>query len=222
MNRRPCRIAAFYNAGQLVTVLGYWRSLPVREIVSEWPLRPRAPDLADASDAIRRVQAKLAGCDLPPVLGHADWEAQNMRWRHGEAHAVHDWDGLAWLPEAAIAGSAAGIFAQPGQDSTRAARKLRSLPSRLRKRTRRPLLALRDGDRLGGEHLGSSPQRSRRTGLQRPKPNYEQSESTTSRTTRPSRRLSGCTNPFPPRHASGSFPNTGPGDSLEPPRQRHP
>jgi Ser/Thr protein kinase RdoA (MazF antagonist) len=65
-------------------------------------------------DATRRVQAKLAGCDLLPVLGHADWEAQNMRWRSGEAHAVHDWDGLAWLPEAAIAGSAAGIFASHG------------------------------------------------------------------------------------------------------------
>jgi hypothetical protein len=45
-------------------------------------------------DAIRRVQAKLAGCDLQPVLGHADWEAQNIRWRHGEPHVVHDWDGL--------------------------------------------------------------------------------------------------------------------------------
>jgi len=65
-------------------------------------------------DAIRRVQAKLAGCDLQPVLGHADWEAQNIRWRNGEAHVVHDWDSLAWLPEAAIAGSAAGIFASHG------------------------------------------------------------------------------------------------------------
>jgi Ser/Thr protein kinase RdoA (MazF antagonist) len=70
--------------------------------------------LAWIEDATRLVQAKLAGCDLPPVLGHADWEAQNIRWQHGEAHAVHDWDGLAWLPEAAIAGSAAGIFASHG------------------------------------------------------------------------------------------------------------
>ena len=38
-----------------------------------------------------------------------------MRWRNGEAHAVHDWDSLAWLPEAAIAGSAAGIFASHGE-----------------------------------------------------------------------------------------------------------
>jgi Ser/Thr protein kinase RdoA (MazF antagonist) len=80
------------------------------------PQRPApAPVPAWIEDATRRVQAKLAGCDLPPVLGHADWEAQNMRWRHGEAHAVHDWDGLAWLPEAAIAGSAAGIFASHGR-----------------------------------------------------------------------------------------------------------
>jgi aminoglycoside phosphotransferase (APT) family kinase protein len=46
-------------------------------------------------DTTRRVQAKLAGCDLPPVLGHADWEAQNMRWRNDEPRAVHDWDSLA-------------------------------------------------------------------------------------------------------------------------------
>jgi hypothetical protein len=65
-------------------------------------------------DTTGRVQAKLAACDLPPVLGHADWQAQNIRWRHGEAHAVHDWDGLAWMPEAAIAGTAAGIFAIHG------------------------------------------------------------------------------------------------------------
>jgi len=83
-----------------------WDAMPERHAAAAVPTW--------IEDATRRVQAKLAGCDLPPVLGHADWEAQNMRWRHGEAHAVHDWDGLAWLPEAAIAGSAAGIFASHG------------------------------------------------------------------------------------------------------------
>ena len=88
----------------------------------EWVRWDATPELdataavpAWIDDAIRRVQAKLAGCDLPPVLGHADWEAQNIRWRNGEAHVVHDWDSLAWLPEAAIAGSAAGIFASHGK-----------------------------------------------------------------------------------------------------------
>jgi len=86
-----------------------WDAMPERHAAAAVPTW--------IEDATRRVQAKLAGCDLPPVLGHADWEAQNMRWRRGEAHAVHDWDGLAWLPEAAIAGSAAGIFASHGGTS---------------------------------------------------------------------------------------------------------
>lgn len=63
----------------------------------------------------RLVQAKLTGCDLPRVLGHADWEAQNMRWHGDEPLAVHDWDSLAWLPEAALAGTAAGVFASHGE-----------------------------------------------------------------------------------------------------------
>jgi hypothetical protein len=84
-----------------------WDAIPEREAAAAVP--------GWIEDATRRVQAKLAGCDLPPVLGHADWEAQNIRWRHGDPHVVHDWDSLAWLPEAAIAGSAAGIFASHGR-----------------------------------------------------------------------------------------------------------
>jgi Ser/Thr protein kinase RdoA (MazF antagonist) len=84
-----------------------WDAMPERE--------PAVAVPAWIEDATRRLQAKLAGCDLPPVLGHADWEAQNIRWRNGVAHAVHDWDSLAWLPEAALAGSAAGIFASHGK-----------------------------------------------------------------------------------------------------------
>jgi Ser/Thr protein kinase RdoA (MazF antagonist) len=84
-----------------------WDAVPEREAAAAVPAWIQA--------TIRRLHAKLAGCDLPPVVGHADWEAQNIRWRHGGAHAVHDWDSLAWLPEAAIAGSAAGIFASHGE-----------------------------------------------------------------------------------------------------------
>jgi Ser/Thr protein kinase RdoA (MazF antagonist) len=87
-----------------------WDALPEHEAAAAVP--------AWIEDTTRRVHAKLAGCDLPPVLGHADWEAQNIRWRHGEAHAVYDWDSLACLPEAAIAGSAAGIFAIHGEKAT--------------------------------------------------------------------------------------------------------
>jgi Phosphotransferase enzyme family len=81
-----------------------WDSLPERQAFPEVP--------AWMADTSRRVRAKLAGCRLPPVLGHADWEAQNMRWLCGEPLAVHDWDSLAWLPEAALVGNAAGVFAR--------------------------------------------------------------------------------------------------------------
>ena len=66
-------------------------------------------------DTSLRVQAKLAAYALSPVLGHADWEAQNMVWQDGKPLAVHDWDSLAFLPEATIAGTAAGVFATHDQ-----------------------------------------------------------------------------------------------------------
>jgi hypothetical protein len=83
-----------------------WDSLPERHAAAS------VPSWLDETQ--RRVQAKLAGCSLPPVLGHADWEAQNMRWLRGEPLVVHDWDSLAWLPEAALAGTGAGVFASHG------------------------------------------------------------------------------------------------------------
>jgi len=42
------------------------------------------------------------------------FEAQNLRWRGGQVWAVHDWDSLAWQPEAALAGAASGSFASSG------------------------------------------------------------------------------------------------------------
>ncbi len=61
-----------------------------------------------------RARRRLLAADLPCVLGHADFEAQNLRWRRGEVWAVHDWDSLAWQPEAALAGAASGTFASAG------------------------------------------------------------------------------------------------------------
>ena len=48
------------------------------------------------------------------MLGHADFEAQNLRWHGRQVWAVHDWDSLAWQPEAALAGAASGAFASDG------------------------------------------------------------------------------------------------------------
>jgi hypothetical protein len=65
-------------------------------------------------DAAERARRRLLAAGLPCVLGHADFEAQNLRWHGREVMAVHDWDSLAWQPEAALAGAASGSFASHG------------------------------------------------------------------------------------------------------------
>ncbi|MEV5535235.1 hypothetical protein AB0L13_00135 [Saccharopolyspora shandongensis] len=62
-------------------------------------------------DTADRARKRLLAADLPCVLGHADFEAQNLRWRDGQVWVVHDWDSLAWQPEAALVGAACGAFA---------------------------------------------------------------------------------------------------------------
>jgi Phosphotransferase enzyme family len=83
-----------------------------------FPPNPRHDPLAERTmmpelilDTARRVRARLRNAVLPPVLGHADWEAQNLRWNGLDPHAVHDWDSLAWQPESALVGAAMGAFA---------------------------------------------------------------------------------------------------------------
>jgi len=65
-------------------------------------------------EAAERARKRLLAAGLPCVLGHADFEAQNLRWHGREVWAVHDWDSLAWQPEAALAGAASGAFASDG------------------------------------------------------------------------------------------------------------
>ncbi|MCE7010204.1 phosphotransferase [Kibdelosporangium philippinense] len=65
-------------------------------------------------ETANRVRKRLLAADLPCVLGHGDFEAQNLRWRNGDLWAVHDWDSLAWQPEAALVGAASGAFANSG------------------------------------------------------------------------------------------------------------
>jgi hypothetical protein len=87
---------------------------------SPWP-RSDIVDAQQASTGITlptwleelqlRIHARLRQTSLPLVIGHADWEAQNLRWDGQSIHTVHDWDSLAALPEAALVGAAAGAFA---------------------------------------------------------------------------------------------------------------
>ena len=65
-------------------------------------------------DTAERARRRILAVGLPCVLGYADFEAQNLRWHGQQVWAVHDWDSLAWHPEAALAGAASGSFASAG------------------------------------------------------------------------------------------------------------
>jgi hypothetical protein len=69
---------------------------------------------AYVAEAAGRTRRRILAAGLPCVLGHADFEAQNLRWHGQQVWAVHDWDSLAWQPEAALAGAASGSFASAG------------------------------------------------------------------------------------------------------------
>lgn len=57
-----------------------------------------------------RVRRRILASRLPLLVGHLDWESQNLRWHGARLYAVHDWDSVAARPEAAIAGAAAVVF----------------------------------------------------------------------------------------------------------------
>jgi hypothetical protein len=65
-------------------------------------------------DTADRARKRILAASLPCVLGHADFEAQNLRWHGRQVWAVHDWDSLAWQPEAALVGAASGAFPKAG------------------------------------------------------------------------------------------------------------
>lgn len=62
-------------------------------------------------ETAQRARERLLNSRLPRVLGHADFEAHNLRWQGQEVWVVHDWDSLAGQPEAALVGAASGAFA---------------------------------------------------------------------------------------------------------------
>ena len=83
------------------------------------------PDARRPSDWIdeigRRVRARLSAFAGDPVVGHADWESHNVRWRRRSPLAVDDWDSVASLGEPAIAGAAAAVFPSSSDGRTVAA-----------------------------------------------------------------------------------------------------
>ncbi len=86
-----------------------------------WPAPDDGPEDLNAvdapgwlTDAAHHVRSILRSAGPSPVIGHGDWEAQNVFWQDGRLRVVHDWDSLVLLPEPAIIGAAAGVFAVSG------------------------------------------------------------------------------------------------------------
>jgi Ser/Thr protein kinase RdoA (MazF antagonist) len=69
------------------------------------------PEPAWLEEVARRVRRRLRQVgEWPVVIGHGDWEAQNLRWHGTTAWAVHDWDSVMCGPEAVIVGLAASVW----------------------------------------------------------------------------------------------------------------
>jgi aminoglycoside phosphotransferase (APT) family kinase protein len=46
---------------------------------------------------------------LPNVVGHLDWRVQNLAFAGDRVTAIYDWDSVALVPEAALAGTASVV-----------------------------------------------------------------------------------------------------------------
>ncbi|MGW4019934.1 phosphotransferase [Streptomyces sp. NPDC005009] len=68
-------------------------------------------------ETARRVRTRLRRAALPEVIGHGDFESQNIRWNGDGLHVVHDWDSAVTRPEAALAGLAAAVFPAGGPEN---------------------------------------------------------------------------------------------------------
>ena len=74
--------------------------------------------IEDAGVRVRR--RLLLPSALPIVVGHADWESQNLRWINRRLHVVHDWDSIVGQRESTIAGAASAVFTATGAPNTSA------------------------------------------------------------------------------------------------------
>lgn len=81
------------------------------EVGVDYPRPDRVQVPEWLTDIARRVRRRMQASDqLPEMVGHADWEAQHLRWRGGHLLVVHDWDSLSSCPEAGLVGAAAATW----------------------------------------------------------------------------------------------------------------
>jgi hypothetical protein len=66
-------------------------------------------------DVGQKLRDRLsASRHLPAVVGHADFESQNIRWTPAQVPVVDDWDSVAAQPECLLAGAAAAVWTADG------------------------------------------------------------------------------------------------------------
>lgn len=87
---------------------GLWPSIKALDEKDQRLVPDYVVEIAD------RARRRMLATELPRVLGHADFEAHNLHWLDGQVRTVHDWDSLAWQPEAALVGAASAVFPKMG------------------------------------------------------------------------------------------------------------
>lgn len=69
----------------------------------------------------QHVRRALHAYAAAPVVGHGDFESQNIRWSGRTPLVVHDWDSVIAQPEAVVVGLAAAVWpaqGRPGQSAS--------------------------------------------------------------------------------------------------------
>jgi hypothetical protein len=65
---------------------------------------------ADWIDEFARCARQAEAHDGIPLLGHADWRVEHLRFQDGQIVATYDWDSLAFRPETELVGLSAHGF----------------------------------------------------------------------------------------------------------------
>lgn len=97
----------------------YWMKWD-HALPATWPPDPNVdlngragPDWLERAGQLARQRLRGAA-RLLDVIGHGDWESQNLRWRGRDLHVAHDWDSVVRRPEPLIAGVTSLIFPSTG------------------------------------------------------------------------------------------------------------
>lgn len=85
---------------------GVWP--PADDRADDLNASPTAAWLDDLGRAVQKRLGDVAGARR--VVGHGDWEAQNLRWHGLEPVVVHDWDSVIAAPEPVVVGLAAAVW----------------------------------------------------------------------------------------------------------------